>query len=156
MTGLLVDVDIAADADLYGKVVSDLQSGIVIDGDAITGTLKYIDDYTEYLATFQTLFDSEDEAIQDSEERDILTRELLGISLRSGNFLALHAEVPEVDGVTITAKVRRTVPADENGNAVVRITNKNSQTVAVVASKPGYPSVTRRFSLTELTIETGA
>lgn len=43
-----VDPAIAADFDLLGKVVADLQKDIAISANNITGTLKYIDDYTGF------------------------------------------------------------------------------------------------------------
>ena len=104
------------------------------------------------MATYQTLLDSEEEAIQDDESEEIVTRELIDIPLRSGNFIAIHAEVPGVEDVSIIAKTKKAIPFDDNGIAVLRITNKNSQ-IIVVASKAGYPSVTRRFNLTNLICE---
>lgn len=38
----------SAGTDVLGKTVSDLQSDVSISGNAITGTLKYIDDYTGF------------------------------------------------------------------------------------------------------------
>ena len=65
-------------------------------------------------------------------------------SEQSGNYL---------DGVTITAKVSKTSTLDSDGIAVFRIANKDSQTLTVVASKEGYDSVTKVFSLSGLTVE---
>ena len=47
MTGLTVN-DTIADADMAvtGKTVSDLQSGVKFGANAITGTLKYIENWT--------------------------------------------------------------------------------------------------------------
>ena len=123
---MTVDVEIAADEDLFGKVLSDLQDDIEIDDDSITGTLKYVDDYTGF---------SGDQALQ------------------SGNYTAIHASVPEVDDVTITVKVTNPVVLDEDGIAVLRIADKSSQTITVVASKEGYESVTKVFDLSGLTCE---
>lgn len=76
-------------------------------------------------------------------------------SEQSGNYLVFHAEVPNVDGVTITAKVSKTSTLDSDGIAVFRIANKDSQTLTVVASKEGYEPVTKVFSLSGLTVESG-
>lgn len=76
-------------------------------------------------------------------------------SEQSGNYLVFHAEVPNVDGVTITAKISKTSTLDSDGIAVFRIANKDSQTLTVVASKEGYESVTKVFSLSGLTVESG-
>lgn len=118
-----VDVDIAADEDLFGKTVSDLQSGVSIDGNEISGTLKYVADYS-------SAFSGEE---------------------ASGNYIALHFSVPEVDDATISVKVTNPVTLDDDGIAVLRIRDKSTQTITVVASKSGYESVTKVYSLTGLT-----
>lgn len=126
MSGLTLDTDIAADEDLFGLTVSDLQSNVAISGNAITGTLHYIDDYS-------TAF-SGDEA--------------------EGNYLAIHASVPDVDDVTITVTVTNPVTLDPDGICVCRIRDKSTQTITVVASKEGYASVTKVYTLSGLTCET--
>lgn len=118
-----IDADIAADEDLFGKTVSDLQSGVSIDGNEISGTLKYVADYSSAF--------SGDEA--------------------SGNYIVLHFSVPEVDDATITVKVTNPVTLDDDGIAVLRIRDKSTQTITVVSSKPGFKSVTKVYSLTGLT-----
>lgn len=126
MNGLTVDTNIAASEDLFGKVVSDLQSGVAVGDNAITGTLRYVDDYTGFSSK---------------------------VAEQSGNYLALHCEVPGVDGVTIKVTVTKPSTLDSDGLIVLRIADKNSQTVKVVASKEGYESVTKTFSLKGLTCE---
>lgn len=113
--------------DLFGKTIGDLQSNVSINKNYITGTLKYVDDYTGF---------SSDP------------------NLQSGNYLVLHAEVPDEDGVKITVKVTNPVVLDADGIIVLRIADKSSQTVTVVASKEGYDSVTKVFRLNRLTCET--
>lgn len=124
MTGLSVDANIGVSVDLFGKTVGDLQEGVVIGNDTITGTLKYVGDYTGFSS--------------DTE-------------LQSGNYIAIHADVPGVDDVTITVTVTNPVTLDEDGIAVLRIADKSSQTITVVASKEGYDSVTKTFGLDSLT-----
>lgn len=119
-----IDADIDSSVDLFNKSVTDLQENIVIGDDAITGTLKYVSDYTGFSGD---------------------------ASLQTGNFIVLHADVPDVDGVTITVKVTNPVVLDEDRIAVLRIADKSSQTITVVASKEGYESVTKVFDLTGLT-----
>lgn len=121
--GLSVDADIDAAKDLFGKTVSDLQSDIEIDGNAITGTLNYIADYSS----------------------------AFGGDLAHGNYIALHAEVPDVDDVTITVTITNPSVLDDDGIIVCRIADKDSQTITVVASKPGFKSVTKVFDLSGLT-----
>lgn len=118
-----VDSSIGADVDLFGKTVNDLQSNVRIGSNTITGTLKHITDYTGFSGN---------------------TAE------QSGNYLVIHAEVPEVEDVTITVKVTNPVVLDEDGIVVLKIADKSSQTVTVVASKDGYDSVTKVFRLNGL------
>lgn len=126
MKSLTVDTAIDADENLFGYVVSDLQSNIVIGNGTISGHLNYIDDYS-------TAF-SGDEA--------------------SGNYLAIHASVPDVDDVTITVTVTNPSTLDEDGICVCRIADKSTQTITVVASKEGYESVSKVFTLSGLTVDT--
>ena len=124
-----VDADISASEDFWGKGVADLQENIEIEDNAITGTLKYVDDYSSAFGT------GED----------------------SGNYLALHCAVPDVEGVTITAEVvngtHGPVTLDEDGLVVLRIADKSLQTIKIVASKEGYESVTKVYDLSDLTCE---
>lgn len=124
--GLTVDTDIDSETDLFGKTVDDLQENVVVGDDSISGALAYISDYTGF---------SGDTALQ------------------SGNYIAIHASVPEVEDVTITVKVTNPATLDEDGIAVLRIADKDSQTITVVASKEGYDSVTRVYDLTGLDCE---
>lgn len=125
MRGLTIDADIASDENLFGLKVGDLQSDIVIGNNTITGTLKYVDDYSSAF--------SREEA--------------------SGNYIAIHAEVPGVDDVTITVTVTNPSTLDSDGICVCRIRDKSTQTITVVASKEGYESVSKVFTLTGLTCE---
>lgn len=118
----IVDAD---QADLFGKEASDLQENIEVGEDAITGTLKYVADYS-------AAFSGAD---------------------ASGNYIALHIEVPDEDDVTITFKITNPVTLDESGDVVGRIADKSTQTITVVASKEGYADVTKVYSLTGLTCE---
>lgn len=120
VTGI-VDAD---NADLFGKEASDLQSDIVVGTNAITGTLKYVSDYSSAF---------------------------LG-DLSSGNYIALHCEVPGVEDTTITVKVTNPVTLEEDGNVVLRIADKSTQTITVVAAKSGYKTVTKEYKLTGLTV----
>lgn len=95
-------------------------------GNGLTGTLKYVDDYTGF---------SGDPELQE------------------GNYLVFHTAVPDVEGVTITAKMDNTSTLDEDGIGVFRVRDKSSQTLTIVASKEGYESVTKVYSLAGLTCE---
>ena len=73
--------------------------------------------------------------------------------LQSGNFLALHFEVPELPEAEIEVTVTNPVVLDPDGIVVLRIRDKDTQTVTVVARAEGYSSVTRTYTLTGLTCE---
>lgn len=124
--GLSVDADIDPSVDLYGKVVSNLQSNINVSDDSITGNLKFIEDYVDFP----------------------------GSDYETGYFIALHAEVPDVEDVQITVKVEDSdsETLGENGIVVKRIEDKNLQTITVVASKTGYESVTKEYDLSGLVL----
>lgn len=123
---LTVDVEIDQDEDLFGKKMADLQDNLEIEGNAITGTLLYIDDYSS--AGFVG-----DES--------------------SGNFMVVHCSVPEVDGVTIKVKLNNVSTLDADGIVVCRIADKNAQKFTVMASKAGCKSVTKVFDLSGLVCE---
>lgn len=126
MTSLTVDTDIAADENLFGYVVSDLQRDVSISNGAIAGHLNYIDDYSTAFSGAEA----------------------------SGNYLAIHASVPDASDATITVTVTNPSTLDEDGICVCRIADKSTQTITVVASKEGYESVTKVFTLSGLTVDT--
>ena len=130
MSSLSVNVDIDPDEDLFGYTVDDLQEDILVTNKSIHGTLKFIDDYSA--AGFVG-----DES--------------------SGNFIALHCEVPNVEDATITVEVVNGVHGPttlgDDGLVVARIADKSSQKIKVVASKEGYDSVIKTFALDQLVVE---
>ena len=107
--------------DLFGKTAGDLQENVVIGSNSISGTLKYVDDYYGFSSD---------------------------TSLQYGNYLVIHAESD--DDATITVKVTNPVTLDEDGIAVLRIADKDSQTLTVVANKDGRET-TKVYSLSGLT-----
>lgn len=121
---LTVDSDISASEDLFGKTVSDLQSGITIGENSITGTLKYVEDYTG--------FSSDPE-------------------MQSGNYLVIHCEVNDTTPITVEVVngVSGPVTLDADGIIVLRIADKDTQSVRVVSG-----DITKTYSLTGLTVET--
>lgn len=112
--------------DLFGKVASDLQTNVAVSGNAVTGTLKYVDDYSS----------------------------AYGAGEDSGNYLVLKFTSDE--GAVITAEiingVHGPVTLDEDGILISRITDKDSQTIKVVASKDGA-STTKIYTLSGLTLQ---
>lgn len=128
--GLKVDADISESEDLFNKTVDDLQSGISVWASSISGTLKYVADYSDAGYTGDE---------------------------QSGNFLVLHAEVPDVEDVTITAElingVHGPVTLDSDGLCIFRVADKTSQSVKFVARKTGYEPFSKTFTLNGLEVE---
>lgn len=128
---LTVDDNIPDGVSLLGKELDDLQSGVGVGGSDITGTLKYVTGYTGF---------SGDPAEQ------------------QGNYLVLHIDTA-VEGATITAQViggdHGAVTLDSDRTLIVRIKNK-SQKIKIVASKEGYPTIEKTYSLSGLTLETAS
>lgn len=113
---------------ILGKNVSDLQTGVVVNDNFITGTLKYVNDYTEFSG--------------DPTEQ-------------SGNYLALKfADTPNaVTKVELVGGPRGPVALDSDKQAVFRITDKANQKIKVVSTLNGQ-TVSRTFSLTSLKLQT--
>lgn len=131
MTGLTVN-DTISDSDLSvtGKTVSDLQSDVKFGANAITGTLKHIENWT--------WFDSDPE-------------------INTGNFLVFKAALTGADKITaelINGKVTHgPQELDSDGIGIFHITNKDAELVQVVAYKNGM-TCQKLYSLSGLTLET--
>ena len=110
--------------DLFGKVVGDLQENVSVNGNAITGTLKYVSDYNGFSSK---------------------------VAERSGNYIVIHANVDP--DATVTVTVTNPTVLDDDRVAVLRIADKDSQTITVVAEKDGYRPNTLVFNLSGLTCE---
>ena len=128
LSALIVDGTIGVSEDLLGKVVGDLQSNVeVVDG-KVLGTLKWVTGYTGFGS----------------------------LEEQTGNFIALYARVPEISGVTfkVTADYGRETTLDPDGLFIRRIQNGDSDDkwFEITASKEGYATITRRYSLNYLTL----
>ena len=127
----VVNTDIAADFDLFGKVTGDLQSDIVVGDSGITGTLKYVTGYTGFSSD---------------------------VTMQEGNFLAIKCETPNLSTETITVEVVNgvsgAVTLDADGVIVLRIADKDTQSVKVTATRSGLTTWTKTYSLAGLTIQT--
>lgn len=114
---------------LLGKLVSDLQSGILFHDDYVTGTLKYVTGYTGY---------SGDPELQE------------------GNFLAI--KVTATDGATVTVELlggaSGPIELDSDMDAVVRIANKATQKLKVKETTAGGTVIEKVYSLKSLTLKT--
>lgn len=113
---------------LFGKTVSELQSGIVIAGGEITGTLKHVTGYTGF------------SSIVDEQE---------------GHYLALKIE-DEPEGAVTTVEVvngdKGPVTLDEDRNIVLLIRDNEAQSVEVVTTYDDE-TITQEYGLSGLTME---
>lgn len=121
----------AANTDLLGKTTSELESGIVVGDRSIRGTLKYVPDYTGFSSN---------------------------PSLCSGNYLALQI-TPDKAAATISVELlggnSGAKTLDEDHTIVLRITNKYSQSVKIVAVN-GEDTVTKIYTIDDLVLENTA
>lgn len=123
-----VNITVAAEAgstSILGKQVSELQSGIAVGANAITGTLNYVTDYTGFSGD---------------------------VSLQEGNYLALKVD-SDADSVTVelVGGYGGPVTLDSDMNCVLRI-ESNTQSVKFVATKGG-DSQTKVYALTDLVLD---
>lgn len=133
MTGLSIDADIAADENLLGKVVADLQEDVEIGEYGVSGTLKYVTGYTGF---------SGDAAEQ------------------SGNYLILHFEVESEDDAVIKVgltkgKTQGLKTLDADGLMIFRL-ERADQEIIVEASLAGYKTITKHIPIHGLVLETEA
>lgn len=131
LSGLTIDTEIAADEDLLGKVVSDLQEDVVVGVRDISGTLIYIDDYAGFSG--------------DPEEQ-------------VGHYLAVHASVPDQTGVTIAVKHSDKAGSknlDSDGILIYRVTDQalnQDVKLTFTASKSGYADYSKTFGFKGLVL----
>lgn len=108
---------------LFGKLASDLQTGVTISGDVISGKLRYVNDYTGFSSK---------------------------LAEQEGNYLALKVEgVKASDVVTVEligGTVGHPITLDSDRNIVLRIANTETQQVKVVLNDTD----TKTYKLTGL------
>ena len=111
----------------YGKQVSELQTGITIDDDSISGTLNNVIGFTG--------FNASDESEQ------------------SGHYLALEVEIPDEATVTTQLINGKNGPVDmtEDGFCVYRITDNDNQQIKFTVTK-GSDSTEKVYDLSGLTL----
>lgn len=128
-----MEIEVASDKNVsaFGKNITDLQTGVTVNGPDITGTVKYVTGYTGF---------SGDPAKQ------------------SGNYLALSFDAdPTADKITVEFvndldhKGAQTLDSDKD--AVFRISDQELQYIEVKAYKGGEVS-TRVLRLDKLVLET--
>lgn len=120
----------SGESELFGKQVADLQENIIIEGDSISGNLKYVTGYTGFSSK---------------------------VSEQSGNYLALKISTVPSENVTTTVELvggtKGAVTLDSDMNIVLRIANKDTQSVKII-STTGNESVEKLYTLTGITMGT--
>lgn len=107
-----------------------MQTGVSIEDTHITGTLNYVEGYTGFHGSDPTQ--------------------------QEGNYLALLFDTdPEVDSITVeltnSVSGKGPVKLDSDMMFVCRVTDKDSQTIKVVATK-NSKSVTKTYDIAGLTL----
>lgn len=122
-----LSADIDPSVDLLGLSVGDLQSEVTVSGNAITGTLLYVTDYTGFSG--------------DPDEQN-------------GNYLALHCEAAEGDTITLELinGIHGPVTLDDDGLCIIRITDKDTQKLHYTATGADGSTEDRIFDLSGLTL----
>lgn len=118
-----------AETDLLGKSVTDLQSGVWVGPEQITGTLKYVTGYTGFSGD---------------------------VSEQSGHYLVTHS-TSETAGAAIKVQLLGgTTPEqtlDVDGILITRVTDPANQKLKISAVKDGTPTNTKIFDLSGLVLE---
>ena len=117
------------EAVLFGKAVNELQSDMVVADDEVTGTLKYVNGYVDFISN---------------------------TSEQSGNYLALKIEAEPAEAETVVELVGGTkgpVALDDDMNIVLLIKNKDTQSIKVTITH-NEESITKIYGLSGLTLET--
>ena len=124
---MTVDTEGLSSDKLFGKAPTDLQENIVVGTDKISGTLKYVADYSSAF--------SGDEA--------------------QGNFIALHCTANAPNAVIkaqVVNGVHGEVTLDEDKICIFRIADNTTQSIKFSASADGYRPVEVVFALSDLTL----
>lgn len=123
-----LSADISSSVDLLGKIITDLQEDVAVSGNAVTGTLHYLDDYTGFSG--------------DVEEQ-------------SGNYLAVKCTANEGDTIVLDLIGGRHGPVtlDNDGICIIRISDKDSQKLKYTATGADGSTETQIFDLSGLVLE---
>ena len=114
--------------DLFGKVCTDLQTGITITDNAISGESYYVTDYTGFSSKVEE---------------------------QSGNYIALKFWVEGAAPTSIKVKITKTSTLDEDGICVFRIIDK-ANSLTVTAKFEDRDDIVRVFTFDDLQCDTQA
>ena len=126
---LITDVNVAADEDLFGKVISDLQENVVIGDNDIRGTLKYVTGYTGFSSKVEE---------------------------QSGHYLVIHNETNGDEPIFVEIIGGSSGPRqlDSDGIIVLRIANKEQRVKVTSGSATKEYSLANIFLADESAIQT--
>ena len=122
---LSVTGDIPTTTDLLGKIVTDLQENISVNVRNITGTLKYVTDYTGFSGNPDQ---------------------------QKGNYLALKVNCP-VENAAITVKLKNTTTLDEDRIIVLYVAEDSPDTITITATAEGYNTTVQTYDISGLVKE---
>lgn len=122
--GVAVSFDFPSDYSLLGKTASELQSGMEVHGDDITGTLKYVTDYTGFSGSTE---------------------------LQSGHYIAFKVNTELTDDIYVELYNGYSGPVklDNDRDIVIRIADLETQTKITITCG----DLIREFNITGLTLE---
>ena len=128
LLGMTIDFDIADTTDLLGKKDYELQENVKVSGDKVTGTLLYVTGYTGFSG-------KTDE--------------------QKGNYLAIHATVPDVTGATIkvVSKSGTKYTVDPSDGLIVLRMVQPLTKLTFEISKDGTPTVIKTFDVSDVVCE---
>lgn len=95
---------------MFGLHASDLQSGVLIENNAVSGVLNYVTGYTGYSTK---------------------------VKEQKGNYLAISVSAPGAEEILVGTSASTMKKVGDDGVAVVRITNTSTQAVNVQVVKDG-------------------
>ena len=116
----------AETSQLFGKSLSDIQTDVTITDGRITGTSKYISDWSAY-SPGDTYF-------------------------QNGHFLALYVNVANATGVTYTAKLTKEAELDSDQIVVFFLEDRAGIPIVIKASKSGFETAVRTLDWSGLTL----
>lgn len=114
------------ETERYGMAVSDLQSDIAIADGAITGTLKYVTDYTGFSGD---------------------------PNLQSGNYLSLKIADEDAQSIEVSIGDRGPVEVKEDGFIVIRLTSEDLSDELVITDIDDIERETVTLDLSGLVLE---
>lgn len=102
---ITIDTNVG-NTDLLGKTIGDLQQGVIIKDNKITGNIKYVSDYTGFSGD---------------------------VSEQSGNYLVLHITANNSSPIKaeLINGTHGQVTLDEDGILITRISNKATQSIQI-------------------------